>query len=94
MMHRDTEWDPLKAALNRGKHGIEFADAVAVLEDPLALTRPEDESGERRFVTLGCDMRRRVLVVAWTERGTAARIISARLATRRERLSYEEGPDA
>lgn len=51
IMFRDAEWDPLKAALNRSKHGVEFADAVAVLENPLALTRPEDESGERRFVT-------------------------------------------
>ena len=93
-MLRDTEWDPLKAAVNRSKHGIEFTEAVTVLEDPLALTRPEDETGERRFVTLGCDMRGRVLVVAWTERGTRARLISARLATRRERLSYEEGLNA
>jgi len=93
-MLRDTEWDPLKAALNRSKHGVAFADAVAVLEDPLALTRPADEPGERRFVTLGCDARGRVLVVVWTERGTRVRLISARLATRRERLSYEEGDDA
>jgi len=93
-MPRDTEWDPLKAALNLTKHGIAFADAVAVLEDPLALTRPEDEPGERRFVTLGADTRSRLMVVVWTERGSRARLISARLATRGERLSYEEGPDA
>ena len=47
-MFRDTEWDPLKAALNLRKHGIEFAEAVAVLEDPLALTRPDDEPVGRR----------------------------------------------
>jgi len=93
-MFRDTEWDPFKAALNVAKHGIEFADAVAVLEDPLALTRPGDEAGERRFVTLGSDARGRLLVVVWTERGTSVRLISARRATRSERLSYEEGVDA
>jgi len=30
-------------------------------------------------------------VVAWVERNAKTRIISARLATRRERLCYEEG---
>jgi uncharacterized DUF497 family protein len=93
-MFLDTEWDPLKAVLNSRKHGIEFAEAVAVLEDPLALTRPDDEPVERRFVTLGRDIRGRIVVVAWTERGAKTRLISARLATRRERISYEEGDDA
>jgi uncharacterized DUF497 family protein len=32
------EWDPGKAKLNLRKHGIRFADAVAVLEDEFALT--------------------------------------------------------
>ena len=94
IMFRDTEWDPLKAMLNLRKHGVEFAEAVAVLEDPLALTRPDDDPAEPRFVTLGRDSRGRVVVVAWTERGDKTRLISARLATRRERISYEEGADA
>jgi uncharacterized protein (DUF4415 family) len=34
------EWDPRKARLNAGKHGVQFADAVAVLEDERALRRP------------------------------------------------------
>ena len=29
------EWDPEKARTNRIKHGIEFADAIEVLFDPL-----------------------------------------------------------
>ena len=37
----DFEWDPQKAASNLRKHGIRFADAVAVFEDRLALTIPE-----------------------------------------------------
>jgi len=36
------EWDPEKARTNRTKHGIEFADAVEVLFDPLALTTTEE----------------------------------------------------
>jgi uncharacterized protein len=32
------EWDPGKAASNYAKHGVHFADAVAVFEDELAMT--------------------------------------------------------
>jgi uncharacterized DUF497 family protein len=34
------EWDAAKSRANLAKHGIDFADAVAVFEDDLALTRP------------------------------------------------------
>lgn len=93
-MHRDTEWDSIKAVLNLSKHGVDFAEAVAVLEDPLALTRPDEHPYEHRFVTFGCDMKGRVVAVAWTPRGNRMRIISARLATRSERRCYEENEDA
>lgn len=93
-MFRDTEWDPLKAALNLRKHGIAFTEAVTVLQDPLALTRPDEHPNESRFVTFGRDDRLRVVAVAWAPRGDRMRIISARLATRNERRSYEEGDNA
>jgi uncharacterized DUF497 family protein len=32
------EWDPAKAAANRRKHRVSFADTVAVFEDPRAMT--------------------------------------------------------
>jgi uncharacterized DUF497 family protein len=35
----DYEWDPSKSRANLAKHGIHLADAVAALEDDLALTR-------------------------------------------------------
>jgi hypothetical protein len=38
----DFEWDRRKAASNERKHGIDFADAVAVFEDDHALTMPDD----------------------------------------------------
>ena len=84
------EWDPAKARANLSKHGVEFADAVAVFEDPLALSRPDaDVRGEARFVVLGVDAFGRHLVVAFTERGPNTRLISARLASKKERKSYE-----
>ena len=33
------EWDTDKARSNVEKHSVDFADAVLVFEDPLALTR-------------------------------------------------------
>ena len=45
------EWDPQKALVNLKKHKIDFADAVGVFEDPLAITVPDDRHEEARFVT-------------------------------------------
>jgi uncharacterized DUF497 family protein len=84
------QWDPRKAVSNLDKHGVDFADAVAVFEDPRALTMPDPHPDEERFVTLALDSLGRVLVVSWTHRDDDIRLISARKATRRERLQYEE----
>jgi uncharacterized protein len=83
------EWDPGKAAENLRKHGVDFADAVTVLNDESALTINDDEEGEDRFVTLGTDALGRLLVVVYTWRGDEVRVISARRATRAERREYE-----
>jgi uncharacterized DUF497 family protein len=70
------EWDPAKSRANLAKHGVDFADAVAVFEDPLALTRPDSEArGEPRFVILGVDAFGRHLIVVFTERDTNIRLI-------------------
>lgn len=54
-MRFEFDWDPDKAESNRRKHGVSFEEASGVLADPLALSRPDDESGEgeERWVTLG-----------------------------------------
>jgi uncharacterized protein len=86
------EWDSPKAAANRLKHGIDFADAATVLEDDRAITVENDQIGdETRYLTLGMDTLGCVLVVAWTWRGDAVRLISARPATARERRQYGGG---
>jgi uncharacterized protein len=84
------EWDATKAERNLRKHGVDFADAVGVFDDPLALTRPDTHSGELRFVTLGEDSLGRLPVVAYAWRETRIRVISARRATRGERQAYED----
>ncbi len=86
----DAEWDASKAAANRQKHGIDFADAVTVLHDELALTLADEHPDEERFVTMGTDALGRVLVVVYTWREHRVRLISARKATPQERELYQE----
>ena len=52
---------------------------------------PDHSIGEFRYVTFGISGRGRLLVVAHTEQNETVRIISARLASKRERKIYEEG---
>ena len=85
----DFEWDEGKAAGNFRKHGVDFADAVGVFDDPVALSMPDDDLGEERWIGLGTDMLGRVLVVVYTYRGEKIRIISARRATPSERETYQ-----
>ena len=85
------QWDYGKALQNLEKHGVDFSDAVFVLEDPLALAMHDpDSQSEERVLALGTDPHGRILVVAYSWRGDAVRVISARKATRREQRRYEE----
>ena len=84
------QWDKNKAASNLQKHGIEFADAVSVFSDELAITIPNNRFDEERFVTIGTDVFGRISVIVFTWRSEEIRLISARLAERRERKQYEE----
>lgn len=92
-MAADFEWDLNKAKENIRRHAVSFEEAASVYRDALAFTIDDVEHStqERRFYTIGMSSMYRTLVVAHAERGENIRIISARLATRRERKSYEEG---
>ena len=84
------EWDALKARANLREHGVDFADATAAFEDEHALTMRDELTAvdEQRFLTLGRDALRRILVVAYTWRGDRIRLFSARRAGAGERRQY------
>ena len=86
------EWDLQKAEANYRKHGVRFSESVPVFEDEYALTITDDESDptEQRFVSIGMGAKGRVLVVVYSYRGAAIRLISARMAEPHERSQYEE----
>ena len=77
---------------NISKHGVAFAEAALVLEDPMAITIVDDESDplEQRFVTLEADAAGQILVVVYTWRGDDIRLIFARRAEPHEREEYEK----
>lgn len=87
------EWDSKKESGNRRKHGVGFAEATTVFGDPLSVTIPDPEHAvdEGRFVIVGMSSEQRLLVVVHTVRGEQRiRLISARVAGKRERRNYEE----
>ena len=85
------EWDVAKAALNKADHGVTLEAARLVFDDPFALEWLDDREhyGEERYVVLGM-ADGQLLYVAYTMRGDAIRIISARGAEPNERRQYHE----
>ena len=89
------EWDPVKAERNVREHNVAFDQAATVFLDPGLLSRLDEAHGqkEERWVSLGLDRSRRLLVVCHTyreitERSARIRIFSARKATRHESNDY------
>ncbi|MBK7582627.1 MAG: BrnT family toxin [Myxococcales bacterium] len=87
------EWDDAKAAANFEKHGVSFEEASTAFGDPLSVTigDPSHSIEEHRFVLIGVTFSGNLVVVVHAERDENTRLISARLATRRERHDYEAG---
>lgn len=86
------EWDPCKAMANVRKHGIEFSEAIAVFDDPLAKIFPDTwhSENEPREIIIGHLRDHRLCLVIFTEIGEdRLRIISARVATPKEQRDYE-----
>lgn len=82
------EWNVAKNRQNIRKHGIDF-DAAKEISDGFVMTRIDDrrDYGEIRRLSLG-NMRGTIIMVAHTLRNHRTRIISARLASRKERTQY------
>ncbi len=86
------EWDERKARANVDKHGVSFGEAVSVFDDSDGLDGADllHSGTESRHLRLARSGAGRVLVVAYTMRGHTVRVISARLASRKERKRYAE----
>ncbi len=87
------EWDEKKASTHLAKHRVSFAQAIHAFDDPFALIAPDEEhstADEVREWLIG-NSAPGVLVVVFTirDQGNAVRIISARKASRKEKIIYE-----
>ena len=90
MRDDEFEWDERKAKRNEREHGVPFDLARLVFDDPNAIDRLDlDEADEDRELITGLvgDV---LLTVCFAERGHRKRIISARKATYREQIDYNE----
>lgn len=92
------EWDEAKNLSNQRKRGVGFEDASEVFNDPLLVSlKDRIQNGEQRWQTYGKVDGSILVMVAHTvtEEGEAGvtseviRIISARIASRKERRRYE-----
>jgi uncharacterized DUF497 family protein len=85
-------WDEKKARANFEKHGIRFEEAQVVWTDAYALEYCDTEESEERFIRLGLNPFRGILLIVFCEReyGEVIRIISVRKANILERQMYEE----
>jgi uncharacterized DUF497 family protein len=82
------EFDPSKNAENLARHHVSFEEAAQIWDDPDLLVLHARRRGEKRMLAIGRKYAA-VFSVIHTRRGDAIRIISARLATREERRTYE-----
>jgi uncharacterized DUF497 family protein len=86
------EWDENKANANVIKHGVSFEEAAGVFADPSAVIFADGAHSDKelREILIGHSREGRLVLVCFTERGRAVRIISARRANQRERRDYEQ----
>ena len=83
------EWSDAKAVVNKRKHGVSFEDAAEVFRDPGVVEELDmrEDYGEERILATGL-VDGQVLVVVYTERQTAIRIVTARRANKHEQQDY------
>ena len=85
-------WDQDKAHRNPHKHGVTFEQATEVFFDPFLRVVDASRNQEARDAVIGMDRRWHLLFVVHIDPGEdEICIISAREATRKERLYYENG---
>ena len=83
-------YDPAKREATLQSRGLDFADATNVFKGPtFSAVDARFNYGETRFLTVGL-LAARMVIVVWTQRGSARHIISMRKANEREQQRYRE----
>ncbi len=87
------EWHYRKAAINLKKHSVSFEEAVTCFfdHDQVAFFDPDHSDDEEREILVARSENNHILLVCYTVRNDVIRLISARMATKREIKDYETG---
>ena len=85
------EWDDKKCESNFAKHGLDFAEAGKVIENPESITTDDVKHSlfECRRLTIGYLDNILCTAVIHTKRNLKIRIISFRPASKKERQYYD-----
>lgn len=87
------EWDQWNVQKNEEKHGISRLEAESVFFDGKLKVFSDirhSTAAEKRWICFGMSGYQNILMIAFTRRKGRVRIISARKASRKERMLYEE----
>jgi len=92
----DFDWDQWNTQKNEIKHGVAKLEAESAFYDDKLLIYDDIKHStkkETRYICFGLSIRNRTLMIAFTLRAKKIRIISARPASKKERIIYEEQKD-
>jgi uncharacterized protein len=82
------EFDPAKREATLDERGLDMARATEIFAgSTLTVADDRRDYGEARFITIGF-LDQRMVVMVWTPRSAARRIISLRKANDREQALY------
>jgi hypothetical protein len=82
------EYDPAKREQTLRERGLDFEDAPKVFAGPyFQMEDDRADYGETRWIRVGL-LNRTMVVLVWTQRGEARRIISMRKCNAREQERY------
>lgn len=91
--HFEFEWDDGNQTKNAKKHGVALDEIEAVFRSGLALplgVQIEPKVQEQRLGLIGPSINSKLYQIAFTLREGRVRVISARPASKKEKLRYEE----
>ncbi len=89
-MKNQFDWDQWNSQKSYLKHGITNREAESAYNDPHAKTTEDTKHSfeEERYICIGKSEFGRIIVSAFTYRDAKTRIISSRLAGKKERETY------
>ena len=86
------DWDKGNIDKSFVKHGItpNQSEEIFLDESLLVVRDVQHQQSEDRWIAVGVTFQRQLLFVIFTMRGKKLRVISARKANKKERVSYEQ----